>query len=531
MKRANGTGTIEILPDGRARVRVTVHRQRRSKIFDDAEVGQRMLEAFTSGVIGGDIEAPTGLPFSRVFDDYMDQRELSGRVRGIATERRLANAHIRSAPFFAKALDVIRRRDIDAWIDRLLATKAMRIAHTGKGARRRDLGRTLSRQTVIHAFGLVRRAFDRAVALELLKASPCVGAKVPRHVRAVDAKDKWTFLTAEEIALLFASPLSERDRALYTLAVYGGLRQGELFALRWEDVREQTARPMVVVRYGRNGPTKSGRVREVPLFEPARAALARWREESLGKAEGLVFPNPDGRMYGKTYYAGWFDKRERVQRRLDDGSKLRELVTRPGVKTRAGIARAVRFHDLRHTCASHLAMGTWDEAWSLEEIRDVLGHSSVTVTEIYAHLSPSALHDKARRTATTVGQRWLGGGEKSAAETGPIFSESFSERAIGFEPTTCSLGRRTARQPSRDDSTAPGQPRPTGDRREAIVDALERGDADWTMLDEVAALCPETREQRLAREIRERGPFAARAAIELLRALGPGRAAVEEEAS
>jgi integrase len=54
----------------------------------------------------------------------------------------------------------------------------------------------------------------------------------------------------------------------------------------------------------------------------------------------------------------------------------------------------VRFHDLRHTCASHLVSGTWGRAWRLEEVRDYLGHSNISVTQRYAHMSPHAMRSR-----------------------------------------------------------------------------------------------------------------------------------------
>lgn len=75
----------------------------------------------------------------------------------------------------------------------------------------------------------------------------------------------------------------------------------------------------------------------------------------------------------------------------------------------AGITRRVRWHDLRHTCASHLVQGTWGRVWSLAEVRDVLGHSSIKQTERYAHLCPGGIHDAARATSGALPAS--GGGE------------------------------------------------------------------------------------------------------------------------
>ena len=77
-----------------------------------------------------------------------------------------------------------------------------------------------------------------------------------------------------------------------------------------------------------------------------------------------------------------------------------------GYRMRAGITRRVRFHDLRHTCASHLVMGTWDITLSLMETAQWLGHSSLSVTQRYAHLCPDRL---AARVAAETGGSGKGG--------------------------------------------------------------------------------------------------------------------------
>lgn len=66
-----------------------------------------------------------------------------------------------------------------------------------------------------------------------------------------------------------------------------------------------------------------------------------WRTLAPGVASALVLPAADGRCHRDGYDAGW--------------ARVRRL---------AGIDRPVRWHDLRHMCASHLAQGTWGRAWT-----------------------------------------------------------------------------------------------------------------------------------------------------------------------
>jgi integrase len=58
-----------------------------------------------------------------------------------------------------------------------------------------------------------------------------------------------------------------------------------------------------------------------------------------------------------------------------------------GALAASGITRRVRWHDLRHTCASSLVAGWWGgRPWRLEEVREMLGHTSIKVTERYSPL-------------------------------------------------------------------------------------------------------------------------------------------------
>lgn len=135
-----------------------------------------------------------------------------------------------------------------------------------------------------------------------------------------------------------------------------------------------------------NGPTKANKVRQFPILPPVQEVLERWKMLCPTK-EGLVWPNHKGNMRAKGNDHGWSDRKEKG-------------IIRPGHKTLAGISRHVRFHDLRHTCASHLMMGSWGTPWKIEEVCEYLGHSDMKVTLRYAHLSQEHLQNKASQTTS-----------------------------------------------------------------------------------------------------------------------------------
>jgi integrase len=213
-----------------------------------------------------------------------------------------------------------------------------------------------------------------------------MGVRVPKDDEAAQVEDRIEFLTAEEIGRVTTCPrIPERARLAYTVAIYTGLRPGELWGLRWSDVHLDGDHPRLVVQKSRSGPTKGRRVREVPLLPPAREALRRWRGVVGRIGTALVWPGAGGRCHDDGYDAGW------------TGSYRPDGTQRPGHRELAGVRPVVQFKDLRHTCGSHLVSGTWGRAWSLHEVRDWLGHRSVTTTErYYARLVPGHLHAAAR---------------------------------------------------------------------------------------------------------------------------------------
>jgi integrase len=145
------------------------------------------------------------------------------------------------------------------------------------------------------------------------------------------------------------------------LSLNTGLRRGEVLQLKWTDV-DLLQRKLVV----RGDNTKSGKTRYVPLNAEALTTLEQWKN-SAGTSE-WVFAGLDGeRMNGiKTSWGGVLDS--------------------------AAVAD-FRWHDLRHHFASRLVMKGVD----LNTVRELLGHSDLSMTLRYAHLSPEHKADAVAR--------------------------------------------------------------------------------------------------------------------------------------
>jgi integrase len=167
-----------------------------------------------------------------------------------------------------------------------------------------------------------------------------------------------------------------QDAALYTVAGFTGLRQGELRALRWKHVRfaDRTIVVVAGMSAGENSSTKSGKWRAVPLPREAFVVLDELsRRDWFTGPEDYVFCGPAGGP-------------------LDDSALRRRY---NAARDAAGLP-PLPFHHLRHTFAT-LAIRGLDPA----TVQTLLGHSKITTTERYLHARP--LTDLAERMDSIFG--------------------------------------------------------------------------------------------------------------------------------
>jgi integrase len=143
----------------------------------------------------------------------------------------------------------------------------------------------LDPSTIRNTLMPLRAIYRRALARGEVAVSPLVSLELP----AVRGRRE-RVVPPEEARLLVAGAPKE-ERALWATALYGGLRRGELMALRWEDVDLGAGRLSVRaswdIREGRVPPKSRAGVRDVPITEPLRVHLADHRLRT--RADGLVF--------------------------------------------------------------------------------------------------------------------------------------------------------------------------------------------------------------------------------------------------
>ncbi len=189
----------------------------------------------------------------------------------------------------------------------------------------------------------------------------------------------------DEIRRFLAAARAEGEMVFvfYMLAIFTGMRAGEIAALEWSDI--DFDRRLISVQRSFYGPPKSGKVRHAPILDPLLPVLRAWRTRHPGQ---LVFTNQNGKMFcpSSSIYQ---DVLHRVLEAAGFDTVVRNRKQRP----------YVRFHDLRHTFASHWVSKGGD----IFKLMKILGHSSIRMTERYAHLAPDAFTaDYARLGAELV---------------------------------------------------------------------------------------------------------------------------------
>ena len=267
----------------------------------------------------------------------------------------------------AKRLSDVQRRDVQDLADRL----------TGEGLSASTVHNTLDPLRVIYRRAIRREegvAIDPTEGLELRR---------PKGERPRIADP------AEAAALIAAIP--EDERALWATAFYGGLRRGELRALRWSDV-DLPARLIHVSRgwdaIEREQSVKShAGNRRVPILDVLAVEITAHQGRTGRGGEALVFGATATHPFSpesvrRRSQAAWEAENARRAKAAADGEDV-ELLD------------PITLHEARHVCASLLiAAGVNPKALSV-----ILGHSTVAMTfDTYGHLMPGAEDEAAAAT-------------------------------------------------------------------------------------------------------------------------------------
>ncbi len=222
-----------------------------------------------------------------------------------------------------------------------------------------------ARTTIARRLACLRSFFRYCHREKLVESNPAKALRTPRAGKRLPH-----FLSTEQLATLLETPLANtwdglRDRAILETLYSAGLRVAELVAVDIEDW-DRDADVLRVIGKGR-------KERYAPIGSYAAEALIRWlecratRPNIKPEARFAVFLNKNG---------GRLTTRS-IGRMLDKHLKT------------AGLDRITSPHTLRHSFATHLLDGGAD----LRSVQELLGHKSLTTTQIYTHVSTKRLRE------------------------------------------------------------------------------------------------------------------------------------------
>jgi integrase len=374
-RRGNREGSIRLRPDGRWEARISLPDGRRKSFFAKtrADAAKKMTEAAA--------ERDKGIY------TVTDDRQTLGNylTQWLETQR---PPIVKPRTWDRYELDI--RLHITPALGRIRLTKLTAIQVQSFYAAKRAEG--LSPASIAHIHAVLHAALEDGERLGVVARNVAHVVTAPRP-----AKRDMHVLTSEQAKTLLNAIQNNRLGALYVLALATTMRQGELLALRWDDVDLETGNLSVqhTLHFPKRGgstwerpepKSESGR-RSIHLAPMAIEALRKHHARQIEEREvygplwtdtGLIFTRPGGEPLR--------------------GQHVTERMFKPILK-QAGLP-VIRFHDLRHTAATLLlASGI-----PTKVVSEMLGHASAAFTlEVYAHVLPSMQKDAAAAIEKLLG--------------------------------------------------------------------------------------------------------------------------------
>jgi integrase/recombinase XerC len=301
----------------------------------------------------------------RAKNTHPDEQLVQAYLDALLHQRRLSPATLAA---YRQALDVLCALAHDARLEALDTARLRRFVAVlhAQGLSGRTLAKTLSAWRGLYRWLVRHRRF---------RVNPVQGLRSPKSPRPLPKA-----LSVEETEQLLAGndeddPPQLRDQAMFELMYSSGLRLAELVALDTDDGRLDLRQGEVTVT------GKGSKTRSVPVGARAREALRRWlaqRAQMASPQERALFVGARGK---------------RIAPRVVH-ARLKVLARRRGLRM------PVHPHVLRHSFASHVLQSSQD----LRAVQEMLGHSSISTTQVYTHLDFQALakvydaaHPRAKR--------------------------------------------------------------------------------------------------------------------------------------
>ena len=266
------------------------------------------------------------------------------------------------------------KRHADFWIDRLGDLKLFELSRAAIVEVRDDLSKDRAPSTVNRYLALLSHACTMGEReWEWMESNP-----LRKVSRMAESTGRVRYLSDDEREKLLEACRDSEHPHLYAIvliALTTGARKSEILGLRWKDVDLGSKRAVL-------HDTKNKERRTLTLVPQVIAEL-RELQKVRRIDDDLIFHDPDATavLRGGHKPPGYFYF-EKDWRKARDSAQIEDF----------------RFHDLRHSCASYLAMNGATTA----EIAAVLGHKTLVMVKRYSHLSDEHVRDVVERTAAKV---------------------------------------------------------------------------------------------------------------------------------
>ena len=375
-RRPSGDGLIRKRKDGRWEGRIIVgHKQDGKPIFRSVFAKKQSdlmprLHQLKDCYADVELTEESNMTLGEWLDRWMTEYK-KPMLRDSTYDRYRSGLENHVKPYLgSKSITQIKTADVQKLYNKLKTSGRKKISH--------DYRTELANATVRGIHTVLHEALDRAVREGLIPSNPTDGTTPPKIIR----KSK-TVLTASEMET-FMKRL-ENDEIWYDFFytdLMTGMRRGEICGLRWSDFDEEKGTLKVArsVRYANRQPiigetkTEDGK-RTIFLPDSLWKVLSERKKKAIGK---WIFPHPtypDNPLNPSTAY-----------------KRLKELLVAANLPN-------IRFHDLRHTFASHAA----NSGIEPKTLAQIVGHTKASFTlDTYAHVTTDM-----QRNAANIVENYL----------------------------------------------------------------------------------------------------------------------------
>lgn len=207
----------------------------------------------------------------------------------------------------------------------------------------------------------LKAAFNKAKDWGYIKENYFLKVKLPKRQKTMPA-----FINSSQLSAISRHIKEFVVRNVVVTGFYTGMRLNEIVNLKWKNVDLNT---LIITVGDEEFITKGKNQRFIPISDEALTAILTQRksEQAIPIGDSYVFSKSNGQRYTGEYFTKRFKRACKA----------------------AGIDKEIHFHSLRHSFASNLVQ----QGVSLYKVKELLGHASITTTEIYSHLNIDSLRN------------------------------------------------------------------------------------------------------------------------------------------